>query len=86
VKTDAGSSGAPGHIFLLVTLDKVGHATDFQYKDHFVTATEFEWQSQNRTGHASADGQQPVVKLQRRTETGEAPRWQGATTENTGSI
>jgi hypothetical protein len=29
---------------------------------------------------------QPVVKLQRRTETGEAPRWQGATTENTGSM
>jgi len=29
---------------------------------------------------------QPVVKVWRRTETGEAPRWQGATTENTGSI
>jgi hypothetical protein len=28
----------------------------------------------------------PVVKVWRRTETGEAPRWQGATTENTGSI
>ena len=28
----------------------------------------------------------PVVKVWRRTETGEAPRWQGATTtENTGS-
>jgi len=30
--------------------------------------------------------QQPVVKVWRRTETGEAPRRQGATTENTGSI
>jgi hypothetical protein len=30
--------------------------------------------------------EQPVVKVWRRTETGEAPRWQGATTENTGSI
>jgi hypothetical protein len=28
----------------------------------------------------------PVVKVWRRTETGEAPRRQGATTENTGSI
>jgi HlyD family secretion protein len=29
---------------------------------------------------------QPVVKVWRRTETGAAPRRQGATTENTGSI
>jgi hypothetical protein len=29
---------------------------------------------------------QPVVKRQRGTEGGEAPRGQGATTENTGSI
>jgi len=47
----------PRHIFLLVTLDKAGHAEDFQYKDHFVTPTEFEWQSQNRTAQASSDGQ-----------------------------
>jgi Domain of unknown function (DUF3427) len=47
----------PGHIFLLVTLDKAGHGEDFQYKDHCITPTEFEWQSQNRTGQASADGQ-----------------------------
>ena len=31
-------------------------------------------------------GSQPVVKVWRRTETVEAPRRQGATTENTGSI
>jgi hypothetical protein len=35
----------------------------------------------NRTANA-----QPVVKVWRRTETGEAPRRQGATTENTGSM
>jgi hypothetical protein len=29
---------------------------------------------------------QPVVQVPRRTETGEAPGWQGATSENTGSI
>src|SRR2546427_12710860 len=29
---------------------------------------------------------QPVVNVWRRTETGEAPRRQGATTENTGSL
>ena len=28
--------------------------------------------------------EQPVVRVWRRTETGEAPRWQGATTENRG--
>ena len=33
-----------------------------------------------------APSQQPVVKVWRRTETGEAPRWQGATTENIGNI
>jgi hypothetical protein len=30
--------------------------------------------------------QQPVVQVHRRTENGEAPRWQGATTENIGNI
>jgi hypothetical protein len=35
-----------GHIFLLTTLDKAGHGSEFQYKDHFVSPTEFEWQSQ----------------------------------------
>ena len=42
---------------MLTTLDKAGHAADFQYKDHFVSPTAFEWQSQNRTSQASADGQ-----------------------------
>jgi hypothetical protein len=39
----------PGHIFLLATLDKSEHDSQFKYVDHFVSATEFEWQSQNRT-------------------------------------
>ena len=43
------SSEAPGHIFLLVTLDKAGHGAEFQYQDHFISRSEFEWQSQNRT-------------------------------------
>ena len=29
---------------------------------------------------------QPVVKVRRRTEAGDAPGWQGATTENIGNI
>ena len=40
-------------------------------------------------GHRPEDDQQrqqPVVEVWRRTETGEAPRWQGATTENIGNI
>jgi superfamily II DNA or RNA helicase/diadenosine tetraphosphate (Ap4A) HIT family hydrolase len=44
------------HIFLLVTLDKSGHASDFQYGDRFLSPAEFEWQSQNRTTQASAHG------------------------------
>jgi hypothetical protein len=36
--------------------------------------------------NAFGGGQQPVVKVQRRTEGGDAPGWQGATSENTGSI
>ena len=34
----------------------------------------------------AARRQQSVVKVQRRTETGEAPSWQGEKRENTGSI
>jgi predicted RNase H-like HicB family nuclease len=45
------------HILLLTTLDKAGHGSEFQYKDHFVSPVEFGWQSQNRTSQASADGQ-----------------------------
>src|ERR1700733_12665584 len=47
----------PGHIFLLATLDKSGHGSEFQYKDHFVSRGEFEWQSQNRTSQEGRIGQ-----------------------------
>jgi len=33
-----------GHIFLLTTLDKAGHGSTFQYKDHFLScARGFTW-------------------------------------------
>jgi superfamily II DNA or RNA helicase/HKD family nuclease/diadenosine tetraphosphate (Ap4A) HIT family hydrolase len=54
---NAGFAKRPRHIFLLATLDKSGHGSEFQYKDHFVSRTEFEWQSQNRTRQESSDGQ-----------------------------
>ena len=54
---NAGFVKRPGHIFLLTTLDKSGHGSEFQYKDHFISRSEFEWQSQNRTSQQSADGQ-----------------------------
>ena len=54
---NAGFVKRPGHIFLLATLDKSGHGSEFQYKDHFISRSEFEWQSQNRTGQSSSDGQ-----------------------------
>jgi len=34
----------------------------------------------------SGGGWEPVVEVPRRTETDEAPGWQGATTENIGNI
>ncbi len=40
----------------------------------------------HRRGPLTLLAEQPGVKVWRRTETGEAPRRQGATTENTGSI
>src|SRR5262249_42174028 len=44
----------PGHVFLLVTLDKSGKGADFQYRDHFLSPTLFQWESQNRTRQAKA--------------------------------
>ncbi len=54
---NAGFVTRPGHIFLLVTLDKSGKGTDFQYKDHFLSPTVFQWESQNRTRQADGHGQ-----------------------------
>ena len=39
-----------------------------------------------RARHLGREPWQPVVQVPRRTETNEAPRWQGAMTENAGSI
>jgi hypothetical protein len=44
------------YTFLFVTLDKKDHVEAFQYKDHFLSPTEFQWQSQNRTTQESKDG------------------------------
>ena len=44
-------------VFLFVTLDKSGHEEAFQYKDHFISPAEFEWQSQNRTTQKGDHGQ-----------------------------
>jgi len=43
--------------FLLVTLDKSAHEAEFQYQDHFVSPTEFQWQSQNQTAQDSKAGE-----------------------------
>ena len=40
----------------------------------------------NRAAFFNSLFQQSVVEVWRRTGTGEAPRWQGATTENIGNI
>jgi hypothetical protein len=44
------------HTFLFVTLDKTGQLEAFRYKDRFLSPTEFEWQSQNRTTQEGNDG------------------------------
>ncbi len=43
--------------FLLVTLDKSTAAATHKYRDHFLSAGEFEWQSQNQTSRASKPGE-----------------------------
>jgi superfamily II DNA or RNA helicase/HKD family nuclease/diadenosine tetraphosphate (Ap4A) HIT family hydrolase len=42
--------------FLFVTLDKADQTEAFKYKDHFISADEFQWQSQNRTTQESDSG------------------------------
>ena len=53
----SASSSAPATSSCWSRWTRPAMPTDFQYKDHFISPTEFEWQSQNRTGQASADGQ-----------------------------
>lgn len=48
----------PGHLFLLVTLQKTGAYEQHQYDDQFLAADLFQWQSQNRTTRESGQGQE----------------------------
>jgi hypothetical protein len=45
------------NIFLLVTLEKEDLASEFDYKDYFLSRNLFQWQSQNRTTQKSNHGQ-----------------------------
>jgi hypothetical protein len=60
-----GSVNQDKHTFLLVTLEKAGHTEALQYKDHFVSPSEFQWQSQNRTTQASDAGQSIQLHIER---------------------
>ena len=44
-------------VFLFVTLDGEGHPEQHRYEDRFLSPTEFEWQSQNRTTQKGKHGQ-----------------------------
>jgi hypothetical protein len=54
------------HMFLLVSLNKGGMASEHQYEDKFLSPTEFQWVSQNRTKQDSAAGR----KIRDHTEQG----------------
>ena len=45
------------HMILFVTLDKSDKAAEHKYGDRFLSPTEFEWQSQNRTRQGSKHGE-----------------------------
>ncbi len=47
----------PGHIILLVTLEKDDKPEEHQYSDAFLSPTQFRWQSQNRTSQEGKHGQ-----------------------------
>jgi superfamily II DNA or RNA helicase/diadenosine tetraphosphate (Ap4A) HIT family hydrolase/HKD family nuclease len=53
-----GFISLPGHLFLLVTLDKSDLADEYAYADRFLNDREFQWQSQNRTTQSGKHGQQ----------------------------
>lgn len=46
----------PGHLFLLVSLDKQGLGEEHQYEDKFLSPALFQWVSQNRTRRDSTAG------------------------------
>jgi superfamily II DNA or RNA helicase/diadenosine tetraphosphate (Ap4A) HIT family hydrolase len=53
---NSGFVKRPGHLFLLVTLEKGDLAETFQYHDRFLGPDLFQWQSQNRTRRDSPAG------------------------------
>jgi len=54
---NVGVVSRPGHLFLLVTLEKKGKQESFQYRDKFLSPNRFQWQSQNQTGRSGKVGQ-----------------------------
>lgn len=48
----------PNQLVFFVTLDKSNMADEFKYTDRFLSPTEFEWESQNRTRQESPLGMQ----------------------------
>jgi superfamily II DNA or RNA helicase/diadenosine tetraphosphate (Ap4A) HIT family hydrolase/HKD family nuclease len=54
---NSGLVSLPGHLFLLVTIDKSGKSKDHQYRDRFLSPAVFQWESQNRTRRASKPGE-----------------------------
>ena len=48
----------PGQLVFFVTLDKGEMDEAYQYRDQFLSPTEFQWQSQNRNTQASELGQE----------------------------
>jgi superfamily II DNA or RNA helicase/diadenosine tetraphosphate (Ap4A) HIT family hydrolase len=57
MEDQSGIVQRPGAIYLFVTLDKKEAPAAHKYRDQFLSATEFEWQSQNRTRQESSLGQ-----------------------------
>jgi superfamily II DNA or RNA helicase/HKD family nuclease/diadenosine tetraphosphate (Ap4A) HIT family hydrolase len=55
-EAQSGIFERPGLILLFVTLDKGNLPEAHRYEDQFLSATEFRWQSQNRTTQASRVG------------------------------
>jgi superfamily II DNA or RNA helicase/diadenosine tetraphosphate (Ap4A) HIT family hydrolase/HKD family nuclease len=55
-ENQSGIVRRPGALSFFVTLDKDAMAEPYQYRDRFLSATEFEWQSQNQTAQASKLG------------------------------
>jgi superfamily II DNA or RNA helicase len=54
---NSGFVKLPGHLFLLVTLEKGGLDKSFKYQDKFLSPSTFQWESQNRTDQKSAHGE-----------------------------